>query len=196
MTLISCDCRVVLINIKGGMTSRSAAVVAAAERISSYVPSGSGIAFTGGDVATLFALTKENMEAIYNACEWKWDDSVKLKELSHSKNRFLQSVDLGGSVTGFVCFRFLVDDKRPVLYVYELQVRAAHAGKGIGKSLMAELERLCMQQAPGIQAILLTCFKHNEAAILFYKKLGFKPDKTSPDNRSYVILSKPVNAFR
>ena len=53
-----------------------------------------------------------------------------------------------------------------------------------------------MQQAPGIQAILLTCFKHNEAAILFYKKLGFKPDKTSPDNRSYVILSKPVDAFR
>ena len=183
------------------MSSRNAAIIAAAERVAVFTP------LVRGDFSTQFLtkidkhlalqildLTRTNMEALYNACpepEWKWNSEEKLKSFIHSKSRFIVVRDSVDNLVGFVCFRFLVDDKRPVVYVYELQVAQSYAKRGVGRFLMLEIDRLVKTAVPGISHTMLTCFVHNPGAIDFYKKLGFITDVTSPSgNRSYVILSK------
>ena len=52
---------------------------------------------------------------------------------------------------------------------------------------------------PGVDKVMLTCFKSNEAGLAFYRKLGFEEDENSPGDRKlrggrvvaadYVILS-------
>lgn len=183
------------------MSSRNTAIIAAADRITSFPP------LELGDFSTQFltkidkqlalqllGLTCINMEELYNVCvepEWKWNGEDKLKSFIHAKSRFIVVRDPIKDLVGFVCFRFLIDDKRPVMYVYELQVSQSFSKRGIGRFLMLEIERLIKTSVPGISHIVLTCFLHNPGAIEFYKKLKFGTDVTSPSgNRSYVILSK------
>lgn len=177
---------------------RSAAIVAAADGVSSYSPSTPGLRFaakTSTDEAErMLSLTRTNMKELYDACpeaEWRWSDSDKLKSFFNVKSRFF----FLENYSAFICFRFLVDAKRPVAYIYELQVDPLHLGKGIGRQLVEELERLCRELAPAISHCVLTCFKTNVGAINFYKKLGFDIDKaTSPTSPtcSYIILSRSI----
>lgn len=183
------------------MSSRNAAIIASAERIASFFPlqleDFSTQFFTKIDqqlALQLLDLTRINMEELYNACvepEWKWNGEDKLKSFIHAKSRFIVICDRMNDLVGFVCFRFLIDGKRPVVYVYELQVSASFSKRGVGRFLMLEIERLIKTYVPGISHIVLTCFVHNLGAIEFYKKLRFGTDVSSPSgNPSYVILSK------
>jgi hypothetical protein len=176
------------------MTSRNTAIVQAADRIEVYNPSDSRIRFASKlsteEKVRFLNLTRTNMRELYNACtepEWRWCDDEKSKMFSHPKSRFLVIQD-----EGFVCFRFLVDSKRPVVYVYELQIEKP--GLGLGTLLMDEIERLCRSLVPGVRTCILTCFNHNVPALSFYKKLGFSVDVSSPKpgSSSYCILSKRI----
>ena len=43
--------------------------------------------------------------------------------------------------------------------------------------------------------VMLTVFKQNQAAMSFYKRIGYKVDETSPNpnsEASYLILSKEI----
>ena len=65
-------------------------------------------------------------------------------------------------------------------------------------SLLASIARAI----PGVEKTMLTCFTANEAALKFYKKLGYEKDEYSPEPKrlkggkvlenDYVILSKRV----
>lgn len=171
---------------------RTAAIIAAAEKVAAYEsPEFQFVTkLKPTEAEPLLALTKLNMETMYNKCEdpeWKWSDSEKLKMFLNSKSRFFITED------GFVLFRFLVENKNPVVYIYELQVRPEAQGRGIGRTLMREVEIFCAKNAPGISACMLTVFRHNENAFEFYKKLGFQMDPISPKTGSYFILSKGIN---
>lgn len=55
---------------------------------------------------------------------------------------------------------------------------------------------------PGVEKAMLTCYTANEAALKFYRKLGYEKDEYSPEPKrlkggkvlesDYVILSKRV----
>jgi ribosomal protein S18 acetylase RimI-like enzyme len=181
------------------VTSRSAAIVAAGDRINDYSPEGTNIRFSPkisrDEAEQMLALTRTNMKSFYDACheeEWKWSDEDKLMSFLNPKSRFLIVEETSVGITAFVCFRFLVDAKRPVVYIYELQVDPQRTSQGLGRRLLKEVEGMCKQHSPGISDCMLTCFRKNERALRFYNNLGFKEDKTSPSSGcSYIILSRP-----
>ena len=191
-------------------SSRSAAIISAADRVSRFSDfcpcpvTSVRVVFTpklaAEEWGQIFHLTKRNMEATYNASgdpEWAWDDSRKLKEILNSKSRFIKLYSSGTTqLLGFACFRFLIDGGRPVLYVWELQIDASVQGKGLGKYLMSQLESLASMTSPGITYIILTCLRNNLPALTFYKKLGYVSDISNPPETSrgtcYVILAKKL----
>ncbi|KAJ1652317.1 tRNA(Ser) Um(44) 2'-O-methyltransferase [Dispira simplex] len=129
---------------------------------------------------------------------WGWDEKAKRDELFDGGSRFLlvESVALDHVspsfcvptrvLVAFVMFRFCFEETmgdvdEPVLYCKLLQYMEA-----IGL-------RWYMRKS------MLTCFKANSPAILFYYRHGYAPDEISPsqvlgnedtDTYDYEILSK------
>jgi ribosomal protein S18 acetylase RimI-like enzyme len=104
------------------------------------------------------------------------------------------------SLAAFAHYRFCLDDDEAptgaVLYVYEIQVRDRHAGRGVGTFLMNVLHDAAGRL--GLDRVALTALKSNEGALRFYKeKLGFELDDTDPsvsgEEADYEILSKPAS---
>lgn len=84
---------------------------------------------------------------------------------------------------GFLSFQLTVDHEYvqdfveiPVLYVYELQIKKGHQGKGYGKLLMEIAEDIARESS--IKQVKLTVFKCNKEAIGFYQKMGYTVDST------------------
>jgi ribosomal protein S18 acetylase RimI-like enzyme len=172
------------------------------------------------DLSQIFTITKTNMEEIYNRCgsrEWFWDDVKKKEELICRKNRFFISRD-SGMICGFIVFRFLIDNGVPVAYVWEIQVATqtspqtsvqttpettpqstnmtesqstfvAGRRKGIGTKLMSILEQFVVNHT-GIRKISLTVLNNNIGAKIFYKKIGYTIDKSTPSGACFSIMSK------
>jgi ribosomal protein S18 acetylase RimI-like enzyme len=57
------------------------------------------------------------------------------------------------------------------LYISDLVVRKQHRGKGIGKQLMKQAEKLA--RAKKINYIKLIVYSKNTKAVEFYKEVGF-----------------------
>jgi GNAT superfamily N-acetyltransferase len=146
---------------------------------------------------------ERNMGDLYRNSSWGLDMVEKAEELQHRKARFLlvYSVDEKNDkeLASFAHFRFSYDDDEDpsctVLYVYEIQVKAAYRRKGLGRRLMAMMESIARQT--DMQKVLLTVFKMNESAMKFYtESLGYIVDEGSPSKygepADYEILSKLV----
>lgn len=67
----------------------------------------------------------------------------------------------------------------------KIYVRQARRGHGIGKAIMAFVEKHCI--AMGIRELWLTVNRHNTGSIAFYQSLGF--------NRSECIVQDIGNGF-
>ncbi|CCM05143.1 uncharacterized protein FIBRA_07352 [Fibroporia radiculosa] len=169
---------------------------------------------SAADRAAIWALMCENMRDIYVHSSFGWDPPSKEAELFHPLSRFVLVRSLGGDREGapaallaFVHFRFEREEGQNVVYCYEIQVRTDARRAGVGKRLMAVLERVGRRWR--MQKIMLTVFKVNSSARGFYAALGFEVDETSPEyvdsgeeedgededsaeNYDYEILSKPI----
>ncbi|KAH9982472.1 acyl-CoA N-acyltransferase [Lactifluus volemus] len=92
-------------------------------------------------------------------------------------------------------FRFDMEDDECVLYCYELQVSQTVQRGGIGKVLM---QCLCdIARKWNIQKVMLTVFKANQAAFLFYQTMGFNVESEDEwvdedEEVDYWIMSKGV----
>ena len=62
-------------------------------------------------------------------------------------------------------------------------VRQAHAGQGLGRRLLEELDRWA--RANGVRRLELTVMDHNERAIALYRKLGYDVEGT---RRAAVVV--------
>ncbi|GBG26343.1 Ankyrin repeat domain-containing protein 1 [Hondaea fermentalgiana] len=137
-------------------------------------------------------LTERNMRAAYAEAKWKWDRDKKRAQLVKSASRFVIARHQdSGALAGFVNFRFTIEGKALVFYVYEIQVdlsTAAHSG--LGSFLMLLMERVARYWE--MDWLMLTCFRANEQAMRFYAKLGFAIDETSPKDKAHVIMSKQL----
>ena len=108
--------------------------------------------------------------------------------------------DAGAEVVGFAHYRFEVDDEdrptRPVGYLYELQISSQNQKHGLGRKLMALVERISSELK--MEKVMLTVFKANVGAMKFYERQEYKVDESSPsnfeggENCDYEILSKSM----
>ena len=145
-----------------------------------------------------FKLLKCNMEKIYEEGGWGWKDAQKRKELLHEDARFLIATDdKTGKPVAFAHFRFVLEGKAEVLYIYELQIHEEYRSKGLGKHMTQVLEIAALRQK--MKWVMLTVFKSNAKSMRFFmKKMKYEVDETSPsqcslyDESTYEILSKSL----
>lgn len=145
-----------------------------------------------------FGLLKSNMEKIYEDGGWGWKDAQKRKELLHEDARYLIASDAKtGKPVAFAHFRFVLEGKAEVLYLYELQLHEEYRSKGLGKHMTQVLEIVALRQK--MKWIMLTVFKSNAKSMRFFMgKMKYEVDETSPsqcslyDESTYEILSKSL----
>ena len=161
-------------------------------------------------------LFKANMSEMYEESSWGLDMKAKRNELTHPNARYIIATknegekgndndngngnDSNGNdeILAFAHFRFEGDDDdqptREVLYLYELQINVMAQRNGLGKRMMQILEIVGMQMQ--MRCVMLTVFKKNTKAFLFYEKLKYKVDEISPskfgEEADYEIMSKCV----
>ena len=100
----------------------------------------------------------------------------------------------GARPVGLIHFRFCTDARRPVLYIYEIQVAREAQGLGVGKALLQHSQDIA--RSAGMHRVLLTVFKHNVEAQGFYEKHGYGLDSTCPSHQDasccFRVLGKDV----
>eukprot|EP00921_Rhytidocystis_pertsovi_P009349 GHVQ01015042.1.p1 GENE.GHVQ01015042.1~~GHVQ01015042.1.p1 ORF type:complete len:371 (-),score=40.75 GHVQ01015042.1:344-1456(-) len=157
----------------------------------------------------VFFTIKRNMKELYDSSNFNevgWSDEQKWKEVTDSESRYIiahvvgehkgtdfegncsGSRGLGGSIAGFVHFRFEVDSDNPgnhkdspVMYIWDLQLKDWAQRKGLGKHLINVLDLSARHL--GMEKLMCTVLKENVGASKFYReKCGFCTDESSPDN--------------
>ncbi|BGP28855.1 hypothetical protein JCM10296v2_000591 [Rhodotorula toruloides] len=155
----------------------------------------------------IWTLFEQNMRTLYERSAEGYDPAEKRQELCHPDSRFLilYSPTSADKPVGYCIFRFDTeetasdddDELYDVAYCYELQVDPAGQRRGAGRLLMEALERIA--KAWKMDKAMLTVFKANRDAILFYEKLGYTEDEVDPGNFGlddavdYWIMSKTVS---
>ncbi|CAM9337852.1 unnamed protein product, partial [Phaeothamnion confervicola] len=148
-----------------------------------------------------YALTEENMRALYETASWGWKAKKKRAELAHPNARFLVASDASNRMVGFTHFRFDWDDEdepaEDALYVFELQVASDMRRRGIGRRMMQVAEMLANKC--GMSKTMLTVFKFNVSAMSFYvNSLKYciddacSPSANGVDDADFEVLSKPT----
>ena len=106
----------------------------------------------------------------------------------------------GAEILGFASFMVTYEDGREVVYLYEIHLREAIRGIGIGKHLIEAIQRV--GEETRMEKMMLTIFEENLEARIFYERLDFSMDEFSPGPRKlrggivkepdYAILSKAL----
>ncbi len=108
----------------------------------------------------------------------------------------LSDANNSDEIVAFVMFRFEWDDEEEpehlVLFCYELQVSSTCHKRGLGKNMMKMLQTIA--EKCRFWKTMLTCFKINDDAMRFYRRIGFDVDVNSPSrcghaDEPYEILS-------
>lgn len=155
------------------------------------------------DFERCFRLVERTSSATYRASSGGWSAVKKRKEMELLDIRYLllKSVEHNcrtGSVKGFLSFMITIEDEHEVCYVYELHLRKEMQGRGVGKWMMKQVEKI--GRRAGMEKTMLTVFRSNEGARKFYEGLGYGVDDFSPGPKrlrggrvmepEYLILSK------
>ena len=132
-----------------------------------------------------FDICKENMEDIYDASGYGWDDDDKKSELTESGARFLLLHDESNDdkpLIGFVHFRFTVQGEilesmagLPTLYLWDIHIDEDYQRKGLGKHLLIVLELIARQQKMECVSIPIQD-KDNMSMSWISKIRGYEPD--------------------
>lgn len=85
-------------------------------------------------------------------------------------NQVVLVAEESNEIIGFACF-FIREHVELGSYLDNLHVKQSHQGKGIGKSLLAEVAFICEQKCPGL-GLYLSVNQANRRAQMFYLALG------------------------
>lgn len=100
----------------------------------------------------------------------------QLHSAAARSNSAVLVADLAGELVGYVeAIGGRVRRNRHTAHVV-IGVRQVHAGQGIGRRLLAELERWA--RANGVHRLELTVMTHNERAVALYRKMGYRVEGT------------------
>uniref|UniRef100_A0A1I8IMC5 N-alpha-acetyltransferase 40 n=1 Tax=Macrostomum lignano TaxID=282301 RepID=A0A1I8IMC5_9PLAT len=152
--------------------------------------------------ACAFDLVRSNMRDMYRRSAWGWSDSAKRRELFHPKAYFLLLLPLPEEaagvadcgqqqIVGLANFRFDLEDGKPVLYLYEIQVAPDCRRRGIGQRLLACLRRVAT--GAGMSGVVATVFKFNGVSLEFFAAAGFEQEQpAAAADPHYAILWLPL----
>jgi RimJ/RimL family protein N-acetyltransferase len=100
----------------------------------------------------------------------------QLRTVAARPNSNVLVADSGGELVGYVeAIGGGVRRNQHTAYVV-IGVRQLHAGQGIGRRLLTELE--CWARANGVLRLELTVMTHNEQAVGLYRKMGYRVEGT------------------
>jgi ribosomal protein S18 acetylase RimI-like enzyme len=119
---------------------------------------------------------------------YRWLHEKKRVELFHEESRYIVAFE-GDEPLAFILLRFELDEERPILYVYELQLSSSIQRIGLGTRMLQTTEVLA--RCLGLVGVMLTVQKKNRVALSFYRRLGYQHDCSSPD----VVLSGRDGAY-
>lgn len=139
-----------------------------------------------------------------------WAAGKKRREMKLPDMRYLivrkQTEDGSGGkdVLGFLSFMVTYEDRKEVVYCYEIHLQPTAQGLGLGRKLMLTMEDV--GRRIGLEKAMLTVFKSNTRALdLYQRRLGFGVDEYSPQPRKlrngtvkeadYLILSKRLDEY-
>jgi len=138
-----------------------------------------------------FQITKQNMQTLYEQVpEWGWTDESKMAEVRNAKQHTLFVTDNSGERHGICCLRWLVENDEPVLYLYEIQLEEKACRRGFGTKMMTVVENIAARTR--MSKVVLTVLMNNEAAMQFYRKLGYTNNEKLGSAYPYRILSKKI----
>lgn len=157
------------------------------------------------DMNACFNLIASTSSKDYKVSSIGWSPSKKKREMQLPDLRYilLKRKDFDEdnereSLVGFLSFMLTYEDGYEVVYCYEVHLALELQGKGIGKRLMQMMEEVGKRAR--VEKAMLTSFKANKNAVLFYERLGYLEDEFSPRPRKlrngivkepdYIILSK------
>ena len=93
------------------------------------------------------------MEGPYGS-EWAAEEKVKRREMVAPEARYIfvhwnanemMEDNAPTPLLGFLHYRFTLEEEKPVLYLYELQLDSSVQGKGLGKFLMQLIELIARE---------------------------------------------------
>jgi N-alpha-acetyltransferase 40 len=175
------------------------------------------------DFQACFNLVELTSASDYINSSVGWSASKKKQEMRHPDMRYIlmrmpqtsaeettvacsQTVDHPSidadeaPIRGYLSFMVTYEDRKEVIYCYEVHLSPALQGNGLGRWLMELLEEIGGRI--GLKKVMLTVFKSNTIARRFYEKLGFRVDEYSPKPRllrsgrmkepDHLILSKKL----
>jgi GNAT superfamily N-acetyltransferase len=132
------------------------------------------------DFEYCFETIVENMEEIYDASGYGWDDDDKERELTEQGARFLILRDKGSEdqrIIGFIHFRFTVQGEvidqmmgETCLYVLDMHLEKEIQKKGLGKHLLVILELIARKQS--MSRLSFPIFLGDEATKTWLLKQG------------------------
>ncbi|XP_062157766.1 uncharacterized protein LOC133865387 isoform X4 [Alnus glutinosa] len=184
--------------------------------LSIYLKSGCGDKLSSPIKQYMMGLLKANMEAPYGF-EWPTEEKVKRSEMVAPEARYIfvheapsastseiltmskrkrptNCVEDRGLMVGFVHYRFTLEEKIPVLYVYELQLEPRVQAKGLGNFLMQLIELIARKNH--MSAVVLTVQKANSLAMNFYlNKLRYVISTVSPSRVDPLELRRVMKFF-
>ena len=135
------------------------------------------------EVEWAFELVKGNMEDVYDASGYGWDDDDKKGELTEDGARFLLlQNDTTGELIGFVHFRFTVQGEimdtmagELSLHLWDIHILEEYQRKGLGKHILIILELIARQQKMAVLSVPIQ-FMDNRSISWITSIRGFAPD--------------------
>ncbi|KAH7018375.1 acyl-CoA N-acyltransferase [Microdochium trichocladiopsis] len=153
------------------------------------------------ELQACFDLVEETSRADYEPSSIGWIPSRKKAEMKSPELKYILVKDGEANLCGFTSLMPTWEEGQPVVYCYEIHLKAELRGTGLAQQLIGYHEKVAANTSP-IEKVMLTCFLSNKSALKFYGKLGFTKDDISPGPRTlrggkiiepdYVILSKEV----
>jgi ribosomal-protein-alanine acetyltransferase len=126
-----------------------------------------GLAIETGSIRNLFRLTEIENQSFGPEAFSKQEIAYLLTDY----NDIVLIARWESEIVGFIIGRIGMDREVWYLHILTLDVLPDYRGKGIGQSLINEIERISREQ--GVQESRLEVREDNVAALNLYRKLGY-----------------------
>ncbi|WP_335935871.1 GNAT family N-acetyltransferase [Streptomyces sp. PTD5-9] len=101
------------------------------------------------------------------------DDARSLPDGRHTEGAHFHVLVHGGEVVGQIWVTVRDTGRgEPAGYVYDVEVREEHRGRGLGRALMEQAERINLDA--GARVLALHVFAENTPALRLYESLGYR----------------------
>ncbi len=128
-------------------------------------------------------LTPRDADRAFAHCALFWDMKTATEDLAaylSDPNCILLTAEIAGhpvgQILGYILRRW--DSRKPQLFLYSIDVVAAHRRKGIGRQLVNEFRRLGREA--GCESAFVITNESNAPAMQFYRALG--GNRPNPDD--------------